>query len=59
MNGLKIVIGQLRLVKLINRKTERKKINKLISRPLIDILSTNSLLIRLFASFLPVFLFVN
>ena len=33
MNGLTIIIGQLKLVYLTNRKTKRKDVNKRISRP--------------------------
>ena len=37
MNGLTIMIGQLGLVQLTNRKTRRKHVNKLISRPLLTL----------------------
>ena len=49
-----IMIGQ--VVFVINRKRE---LNKLISRPFIDILLTNGLLFLFLTSFLPVFLLVN
>ena len=56
MNGLTIMIGQLELVWLNNRKTGRKHVHKLISRRLlifINILSANSFVYILFSS-LPI-----
>ena len=39
MNGLAIIIGQLGLVQMTNRKTGRKDVNKRFSRPFVDKIS--------------------
>ena len=39
VNGLKIIIGQLGIVELTNRKTGRKNVNKLISTPFLSKIS--------------------
>ena len=39
MNGLTIMIDELGLVKLTNRKTKRKDVNKLISRTFVNKIS--------------------
>ena len=59
MNSLKIMIGQLGLVRLTNRKTGRRHVNKRISRRSMIIFKANCMLINFFTCFFSVFLLVN